>query len=370
MTKKISNQSINETRFLWAISLVVFLNLVAHVFAEQKNVEQGINMTTENTISQTKLFATKLVFTADHFRMKAADKISDALSQFGSENCRNLWEKNFKSLFDSSEIELADFFSNAIILVGCIENFHATVAYYNPWSDTMCITEWKGENDSKMLNLIFLTGDTWRGESIDSNALPLPIWQRSGKTIARALQKPYMDTVSLFDITYPIFGGYKFLPDRLKGIDQAKFQEKEIALIRQRISVRMLMFKEFIEAKPDTTTGLLRNAARNINELIAAGKKEELSGMIKGKQDSAMLDSIFIASEDTRKRFSYNCIMLKGKRGIVTLANPRYPQWFIVLYIDINDENKTWSLDSIEMYKFELLKNLDATANERMSKEK
>ena len=341
--------------------LLMGLSTILVLSANGKTVKQDIDMEKSEKSPEFREFAVNLALTTNQFRLKAAGKTSEAISQFGTPECVDLWNKDFKSMFDSKEMELGDFFSNAILLIGRINNFHAVAAFYNPWSDGLCLTAWRQENDKfRMIRLIFVSGESWRSEVLDPNSPPLPKWQQSGKTVARALLVPYTETVKLFDRDYPIDGEFQFLPHRLRKIVQKDKQEKEVHVLRRRMGFRMLMFKEFIQSTAGTETYILKQKAVEIKNLIASGNREAVEAMIKGMQSPMMVDGLFNASASVRKRFSYNCMMLKGARGIVTMVNPELPQWFVILYIDLDVDNQQGLLDSVEMHKFELLKHLES----------
>ena len=182
----------------------------------------------------------------------------------------------------------------------------------------------------------------------------MPKWQVSGKTIARALKDPYVKTVEIFDENYPLDGEFQFLFEGINNVGQE--QEKEIGILRKRFGFRMLMFNEFIGSEEGSEVYVLKSGAVEINNLISDGKRDEVESMIKGKQSEMMLDGLFEADVAFRGRLAYSLIMMQGNRGIVFLSNPEMPQFFVLLYIDIINNQSV--LDSIEMHKLEALKAL------------
>lgn len=359
-------KTIEKTRIAWkALFFVLLINVLSNqvtVASLNEVRRQDFNMEMDKS-PEFKRYAVELTLTANRFRLKAAGKATEAISQFGTRECARLWDTDVKPLFTSIDMELGDFFSNAVLLIGRIDGFRAVVAFYNPWSDGLCLTEW-GRQSSKLeiRQTLFLTGETWRGELSDPNEHYLPKWQRSGETLARALMDPYTETTRLFDRDYPIDGEFLLFPERLQGIQSEDGQRDQLGVLRSRLEFRMVMFKEFLEAPAESDTGLLRRTAVSINRMISSGKKDELEALVKGRQSQAMMDGLFNASESVRSRLSYNCMMLQGNRGIVTMVNPLYPQWFVVLYIDIDVQDGQGLLDSLEMHKFELLKHMGHSA--------
>lgn len=55
-----------------------------------------------------------------------------------------IWQKRFGPTFSKSPHMLIDFFAGAVIWIGGItDDQRAVVAYYNPWSDIVFISDWQ-----------------------------------------------------------------------------------------------------------------------------------------------------------------------------------------------------------------------------------
>ena len=281
-----------------------------------------------------KAFALKVTKTANLFRLRAAIVTSLAFNRFGSKSCIKHWHKDIQPLFDTQELDLREFFGNAVILLGCLDRDKAVVGFYNPWIDGIVVSEWySSDTGIKMDRFFFSSGESIRQEEIEYPKGVIPLWQRSDLTIARAFVLPYLNTTDRFEQEYLLTGQSHFLPGHLERIARGENQKKEIQLLKKRLRLRMLMFQEFIQAEEHSKTYLLKQKAIDVKKLIQQDKRAELEAMITGKQSEMMLDALFNEGAVLNADLGYNCILLKENHGAVILVNPRAPQWFIALYI-------------------------------------
>ena len=338
--------------------LVVMGVGIAIAASNDKKKEDVEHIDTENNMKQSKLeeYKAKVILTAYWFRLKASSQPNQAIKMFATPECSESWPNTITPMFEESEKQWGDFFCYALNFIGRVEENKAVIAFYNPWLDAVLLSEWSGpEKDLKMARFVICSGETWRSEPVDPNNPPLPKWRQGNKPLAQAVGRVFTEFARVFDAEYPVKDKFMFLVPNFKALAEKENQAKEIAITKKRMKLRAQRFKNFLAASPDSDTATMGILASKVRELIKLGNKAGLELMIKGKQNTAMLDLLFKSGAKYRRRLTYNSFFFKDKQGVVTLVNAIFPDGFIILNLSINGDQG--QLDNIEAHKFEDFRN-------------
>lgn len=136
----------------------------------------------------------KFTMTAETFRKMAAQS-QENVEPFLAKSKKATWRTSFKAF---SEEQMRDFFIGALIYHGGFSDKKAVIGFYNPWWDTLLLTEYiMTESDiPKIEKFYFLAGETFRNEkiseipdysgvvSLDETPLAINVTRLQQKTLA------------------------------------------------------------------------------------------------------------------------------------------------------------------------------------------
>ena len=285
------------------------------------------------------------------FRLKASSQPGQAIREIASSECFADWTNRVVSKFDNPDLKWADFFCYAINLIGRVDEDRAVVAFYNPWLDVMLLSEWnKTQNHFKITQWFLCSGESFRGEAIELDNPTLPKWQRDNESLAQTIGNTFGQTRGIFSSQYPTEAKFVFLVPSLETHADRDNQNKEISLINQRMTFRVQSFKGFFDADPASDIASLGILASKIRQLIESGSRVGLEALARGNLDTKMMDLLFNSDDRYRNRLAYNSVIFRYKQAVVVLANPVFPDSFIVLELGVDGDSGR--LDNVEVCKF------------------
>jgi hypothetical protein len=312
-----------------------------------------------------------LPFRANIFRLTVAAKgMPQALEEYGTDACRKYWNDLFQKPFDKARaLHIVDFFNSAIVFVGRAKNGQeAVVAFYNPWVDALFVTEWVGGfNAQKMNRMMLASGDLFRG---DPNVIAQTQWQRTQRPAIQGLRLQYSETEDAFNEAYPVLGDYQYLPKRLLSKLEPQAQAQQIILLHARMVARMKTLHEFITEKNNHKILRVKSLWQDAQSAIRKGDRQALSQLIRGDQDQAMLDALFVEGDSARKvreNLSFNgCYTNDWSQALVMLVPNQKPLFFVMLHIGTHRDEGV-RLEAVHVYDFSLLRNLTAGGRDKMN---
>jgi len=305
----------------------------------------------EMSMTQKEVVA-KLMLTAHQFRLRAVSSPDVAIKAGASSECYSDWADDIKPLFVESEKQWGDFFSYALNFVGRVESNRAVVAFYNPWVDTVLMSEWNlVDGNYKMRRMAVCCGETWRGEPFGASVSAVPKWEQRGAPVARAVGETFSEFSRTFDTNYPATGKFVFIAPGFAGLDSKVRQKAEIDVVIKRMNSRADRVRSLQKEGAQSDIAQMSILASKARDLIRQGNRAELASMVKGKQNDAMLDLLFKSDSKYRSRLAYCSVSFAGGRGSFVLADPVFPNGFVILNAGVQPGGAI--LDSVEAHKFE-----------------
>lgn len=318
---------------LWkgALMFCAAVLVLSALSGETRGAEMANTGSGEGVSDEVKALLFTKIQTANTWRALAASDIDKAMGSCATGACTAKWrEEVIDRFFVKSRMRLHDFFSSAMVLAGNADEKSAVVAFYNPWSDALLLTQMSGPPTRLVIeDFYFVSGESWRGEKIETDD-DMFGWFKRDDTVTMSVAKVYSKSVELFDKRFGPVGDGPFLPEDLKA--NLREQVEELAPITLRMITRMDMFaKLFAEENWEVLKKI--NA---VMEAISEGG--ELGGALADVQDATSLEAVKALPQAVRSSLAPNFFMLKDNFATVALVSSQAPRWFVRLDIDLEKE--------------------------------
>ena len=244
----------------------------ASVQADENPADVPAEAEVDATLSRGALFAMHADW-ADAFR-RAAIAGGSALEPFFSADAMDEWKETTRAELD--DVQLADFFTGAQVLLGAFDDEGAALAFWNPFWDALLFVRsgdgklslpggrFSGSETPKTKRFAWSSGESFRGEPRDGGfprtATTVPA---EGEPLAVSLWRVQKETVATFDGLYP--------PDKAEKVrfrtgTDGLAPEAEWTRIRARSALRLRMAPMLAANRVDFAVasrcaGLLRTGA-------------------------------------------------------------------------------------------------------------
>ena len=282
------------------------------------------------------------------------------------------WRLEIESEPRLDELQLADFFMAAQVLVGGFDESGAVIGFYNPWWDALLVVETSGGSfrpgpgrQSKIpavKRFRWVSGETFRGEAAGPTPSVSTVVPVGGEPLSAALWRARNGTVAAFDALYPPERGTearRFVPSAFPD-PSSSAMESEWNRIEARSAVRLRTLTLLADAP------VQQARAGKIRDLLRTASRRMLRAHFRSPVHEFFVSSFASLPAELRSGFELYGYVPAETGTLFVFVNAELPRIYATVSFPPGDGNSEPDPDEVvfEWYDFDKAPELEKAWNE------